>query len=127
MTDRSSPAYVFRVRFRLEPAETGLRADPASFETTLYRRVDPPGEPGWLFFRDNLWHGDLSDPDHFRTVTAEALGVPVEEVSFSELRIDPDALAELKAAIGEDLPAFNADSVSEALSKYLGSSIHVVD
>jgi len=119
--------YVFRVRFRLDPATSGLRAEPTTFETTLYRAADPPGEPGWLFFRDNLWHGDLSDPEHFRDLTAEALGVPVDSVSFRELRIDEPALEALKGAMADDLAAFNADSVSAALSKYLGSSIRVVD
>ncbi|MEF8855343.1 MAG: LWR-salt protein [Haloarculaceae archaeon] len=119
--------YVFHVRFRLDPGETGLRAEPATFETTLFRAADPPRESGWLFFRDNLWHGELSDPEHFRELTAEALGVAVDSVSFRELRIEDGSLDDLKAAVGEDLAAFNADSVSAALSKYLGSSIHVVD
>ena len=119
--------YVFRVRFRLDPAPSGLRAEPGTFETTLFRAADPPGEPGWLFFRDNLWHGDLADAEHFRDLTAEALDVPVDSVSFRELRIDEPALEALKGAIADDLAAFNADSVSAALSKYLGSSIRVLD
>jgi hypothetical protein len=124
----SEPAvasYVFRVRFRLDPDEPGLHPSPATFETTLYRAADEPEEAGWLFFRDYLWHGELSDPTHFRGLAEEALGVPVEVVDFRELRTDEAYLASLKEAIGDDLGAFNADSVSAALSKYLGSSISV--
>ncbi len=127
MTDAALPAYVFGVRFRLEPDEPGLRADPAAFETTLYRAADPPGEPGWLFFRDNLWRGELSNPAHFRELTADALGLPVDDVSFRELRISAADLETLEVAIGEHLEEFNADSVTEARSTYFGSSIHVVD
>jgi len=47
-------------------------------------------------------------------------------VSFSELRTTEAYLDDLKAAIADDLDAFNADTVSEVLKKYLGSSIHVV-
>ncbi|WP_324757636.1 LWR-salt protein [Haloarcula montana] len=122
---REAPAcYVFRVRFRLD-TPGGVATDPDRFETTVFRRADPPGEPAWLFFRDNCWRGELADESHFRDVVESELGVPVESVSFSELRIDEDAFAELKAAIAADLDPFNADSVSEVLSKYLGSSIRV--
>lgn len=121
-----SARYVFRVRFRLDPGE-GVYVDPASFETTLSREADPPGEEGWQFFRDNCWRGDLADPEHFRELTGERLGVPVESVAFSELRTDPAYLDALRSAIGDDLAAFNADSVDEVLKKYLGSSIHVED
>jgi hypothetical protein len=117
--------YVFGVRFRLQPTASGVTVDPARFETTLYRAADPPGEEGWRFFRDNLWRGELADPDHFREMTEEALGVAVESVDFRELRTDEAYLDDLKAAIADDLAAFNADSTSEVLSKYLGSSIHV--
>ena len=123
---RGHGEYVFRVRFRLEPADPAITAEPATFETTVYRAADPPGEEGWLYFRDNCWRGELSDPRYFRESAADALGVPVEEVSFRELRLGADALDELKATIADDLEAFDADSVDAVLSTYLGSSIHVV-
>jgi hypothetical protein len=118
--------YVFGCRFRLEPSAEGLRVDPTEFDTRLYRTADPPGENGWLFFRDNLWHGELNDPDHFRDLAEEALGVSVRSVDFRELRTDERYLDALEAEMAADLDTFNADSVPEARSKYLGSSIHVV-
>ena len=118
-------SYLFRVTVRLEPAP-GYRAEPAEFETVLSRAADPPGEDGWLFFRDTLWRGELGDAAHGRRIAEDALGVPVESVSFSELRTSEAYLDELKATIADDLDLFNADTVSEVLTKYLGSSIHVV-
>jgi len=58
-------AYVFAVRFRLDP-DRGVAVDPATFETRLRRPDDDPGEARWPFFRDNFWRGDLADPtvDH---------------------------------------------------------------
>ena len=123
----ASARYVFTVRFRLVPTTPDVSTDPRTFETTLYREADQPGEPGWLFFRDNLWRGNVGDHEHFRTLTEEALDVPVDSVSFSELRTTETYLDELKAAIADDLETFNADSVEEVLTKYLGSSIHVVE
>jgi hypothetical protein len=119
--------YVFRLRFRLVPGTPDLSTDPETFETTLFRRADPPGEDGWLFFRDNCWRGDLADEAHFCELSEEALGVPVESATFRELQATPAYLADLKAAIADDLGLFNADSVTEVLSKYLGSSIRVVE
>jgi hypothetical protein len=117
--------YVFKARFRLEPAVQGLRAEPNEFETTLYRRADPPGSEGWLFFRDNLWRGELNDRVHFRELTEAALDVTVLSVDFRELRTDEAYLDALREEIGANLDLFNADGVPEVLSKYLGSSIHV--
>lgn len=130
MTDRELPAsgarYVFTVAFRLEPTADAVSVAPDRFETTMYRTAAPPGEDGWLFFRNTLWRGELEDPDHFRTVAEDALEVPVTSVSFSELQTDEAYLDELKTAIGADLETFKADTVDEALTKYLGSSIRVV-
>jgi hypothetical protein len=117
--------YVFRVRVRIDPTDESVRVDPATVETTLYRRADPPGEEGWLFFRDNLWRGEVNDAEHHRAMAEEALDVSVDSVAFSALRTDEAYFNELKAEIGESLALFNADSVSEVLSKYLGSSIEV--
>jgi len=123
--DAGQAAYVFRVTVRLDPGPPEVSVDPATFETVMERAADPPGEDGWLFFRDNLWRGELADEGHFRQLTEEALDVPVADVSFRELRTDDEYLAALKAEIGENLAEFKADGVSEALSKYLGSSIRV--
>ena len=59
-------------------------------------------------------------------MTEAALGVPVVAVEFRELQTDEAYLASLRDAVAEDLAEFRADSVDEALSKYLGSSIRVV-
>jgi len=123
--DGATARYVFWVEVRLEPDADGLWTDPDRFETTLYRAADKPGTDGWLFFRDTLWRGELADEQHFRTAIEDELGCQVVTASFSELRTDEAYLAALKAAIADDLPLFNADSVSEVLSKYLGSSVHV--
>ncbi|WP_153188275.1 LWR-salt protein [Halorientalis pallida] len=123
----SHAEYVLGCRFRLEPAPAGLRAEPAEFETKLHREADPPGEDGWLFFRDNCWRGELNDPDYLRDLTEDALGVTVLSVDFRELRTDEAYLSALKAEIDANLNLFNADSTAEVLSKYLGSSIRVVD
>jgi len=112
------------VTVRLDP-EPGYSAEPATFETVLSRTADPPGEDGWLFFRDTLWRGELGDDAHGQRLAADALGVPVESVSFSELQTSEAYLDDLKAAIADDLDLFNADTVSEVLKKYLGGSIHV--
>jgi hypothetical protein len=117
--------YVFGVRFRLEPEGEGVSVEPAEFETKLYREADPPGEDGWLFFRDNLWRGELGDESHFRELTEEALGVTVLSVDFRTLRTDEEYFAGLKDEIDADLELFNADTVTEVLNKYLGSSLEV--
>jgi len=119
--------YVFRVRVRLDPADEGVRVDPATFETTLYRRAEPPGEDGWLFFRDNLWRGEVNDEGHLRDLAEDSLGVSIDSVSFGALRTDEEYLDAVKAEIGDSLAPFNADTVPEVVSKYLGSSVEVRD
>ena len=116
--------YVFGVTVRLRP-EANVEVDPATFETRLYRPADPPGEPGWLFFRDNLWRGELADPDHFRELAEDALGVEVAAVDFRALETDEGYLEALESAIEANLEVFNASSVSETVNKYLGSSVEV--
>ncbi|WP_436924077.1 LWR-salt protein [Halosimplex amylolyticum] len=120
-------AYVFRVTVRLDPDVEGVWANPDTFQTTVFRRADPPGEPGWLYFRDNLWRGECGDEAYMREVTEDALGTPVASVSFSELRTTEAYLEDLRSAIADDLDLFNASTVDEVLSKYLGSSIHVTE
>ena len=119
-------AYVFRVRFRPDPGE-GVRLDPATFETVARWPAAPPGEEGWLFFRDSLWRGDVNDQRYLRERFEEVLGVPVESVTFSELAADEAYFEAFKSEIDDDLEAFNADGVPEVLNKYLGSSIRVLD
>ena len=117
--------YVFEVRFRLTPTRDVTLA-PQSFETTMYRPADRPDDgDGWLFFRDHLWRGELADEDHFTRMTADALDVHVEDVEYRRLEIDEDAYDELKEAIAANLHLFRADSVTEVLNKYLGSSVEV--
>ena len=103
------------------------RPDPETVETAVFRRADPPGDPGWLYLRDNLWRGECGDAEYMREVTEDALGVPVDSVSFRELRTSQSYLDDLRDAAAADLDLFNADTVDEVLSKYLGSSIHVTD
>ncbi|RZH68152.1 LWR-salt protein [Natrinema altunense] len=125
-------AYVFRVRFRLEPARPFVSLEPASAETTvtLSREAPEPGTDGWLFFRDTLWRGEVADREYGRRLAAEWLGIPertIESVDFRELRTDAEYFDALKTAIAADLEPFKADDVSDALSKYLGSSVRVTD
>lgn len=118
--------YVFNVRFRLTPTRE-VTVDPQSFETTMYRPADHPDDgDGWLFFRDHLWRGELADAEHFTHMTEDALDVHVESVEYRRLEIDEDAYDELKEAIGANLHLFKADSVTEVLNKYLGSSVEVL-
>ncbi|WP_459191359.1 LWR-salt protein [Halosimplex sp. J119] len=123
----ANAAYVFRVTVRLDPDVEGVWATPDTVETTVFRRADPPGQPGWLYFRDNLWRGECGDEAYMREVTEDALGTAVASVSFSELRTTQGYLDDLREAIAENLDLFNASTVDEVLSKYLGSSIHVTD
>lgn len=117
--------YVFAVRFRVDPDAAGVSLDPAEFETRLIRRADPPGEEGWRFFRDNLWRGEVGDERHLRELAGEALGVPVVSVEYRAFETDEEYYEALKEAIGGNLADFKADSVSEVVSKYLGSSVEV--
>lgn len=125
-SSKGTASYVFRVRFRIAPSLPEVSIEPAEFETTLHRAADPPGEPGWLFFRDTLWRGNVGDEAYLREVTEDALGVPVVSISFSELQTNQAYLDALRDAVGARLGEFRAETVDEAITKYLGSSIHVV-
>lgn len=120
-------SYVLAATVRIVPPSRDVHVEPSTFETTVFRDAAPPGDPGWRFFRDECWHGELNHPDHVRALLADDLGVAVDSVAFRELRTTPEYLAALRAAIAEDLGAFNAEDVDEVLHKYLGSSVHVVD
>ncbi|MXV64467.1 LWR-salt protein [Natronorubrum sp. JWXQ-INN-674] len=121
--------YVFTADVRLEPDQPSVRLEPSSAEATVtvFREAPEPGSEGWLFFRDTLWRGELGDPEYGCQLAAEWLGEPVESASFRELQVDQEYFAAFKDAIADDLEAFNAENVSEVLSKYLGSSIRVTD
>ncbi|SDJ35230.1 LWR-salt protein [Natronorubrum texcoconense] len=121
--------YVFRATIRLEPDQPSVRLDPSTAETTVtvFHEAPEPGREGWLFFRDTLWRGEVSDAAYGRGLVEEWLDEPVESVSFRELQVDQEYFAAMKDAIAADLETFNAENVSEALSKYLGSSIRVTD
>ena len=117
--------YVFRVRFRVDPTDPDVSLEPATFETVLRREAAPPGEAGWLFFRDNLWHGAVNDERHLRETASETLGVDVVSVSFSELVCTEAYLERLREEISASLDLFRADDATEVLSKYLGSSVRL--
>jgi len=124
--------YAFRVRIRIEPAHDDVSIAPSSAETTvtLFLEAPEPGTEGWLFFRDTLWRGELGDEDYGRRLAAEWLGVPertVHAVEFRELQTDQAYFDALKAEIAADLEPFKADTVSEVISKYLGSSVRVTE
>jgi len=118
--------YAFAVRFRLDP-DYEVRVEPQVFETRVERVAAEPGEPGWLFFRDNLWRGEIGDHDHFRELTKDALGVPVDSVEYRALETDREYYDALKEEVAAHLDLFKADSTAEVLNKYLGSSVEVTD
>ena len=124
--DAGSARYAFAVRFRLDAAAAAdWEAAPRRIERTCYRTAPPPGEPGWLFFRDHLWRGRANHLGHLAGLVEDAFSLPVESVEFRGLRTDETYFEALKREIGADLARFNADSVSEVVNKYFGSSIQV--
>lgn len=116
--------YAFAVRFRLDPSRD-VTVEPNEFETRLFREAEPPVEDGWLFFRDNLWRGELADESHFRDLAAEALGVTVLDVDYRAFEMDEAYREAFREAIAADLDAFRAENVDEVVNKYLGSSVEV--
>jgi hypothetical protein len=121
----SSAQYAFAVRFRLDASMPEWHVESRTVERTCYREAPPPGEPGWLFFRDHLWRGECNHPEHLARVVDEAFSLPVETVEFRGLRTDEAYFAALKGEIATDLALFNADSTADVIKKYLGSSIQV--
>ncbi|AHG00254.1 hypothetical protein HALLA_17060 [Halostagnicola larsenii XH-48] len=119
--------YVFGVRLRLEPDRSDVSVEPATVETTISIEAPEPGADGWRFFRNTLWHGELSDHEYGCRLAEDWLerSGEIEAVDFRELRADEAYVEALKTEIAADLEAFNAETVTEALSKYLGSSIRV--
>ncbi|MFB6137163.1 MAG: LWR-salt protein [Halobacteriaceae archaeon] len=117
--------YRFAVTFRV--ASTGVSLDPDTFSATMTRPAAEPGTGDWLFFRDNLWRGELADPAHARRLASDALGEPVLDVEYRAFECSPAHREALESAVAEALGEFRADSVEAALSKYFGSTIEVVE
>ena len=116
--------YVFRIRFRLDYGGE-LQLDPAEFETVVRQPAAEPGTDGWLFFRDVLWRGDVTDEQHVRELFSRTLSVTVVAVEFRALETDAAYLDALKHEISANLDAFKAETVSEVLNKYLASRLEV--
>ncbi len=116
--------YRFRVEFRLV-LMPGVVAEPAAFETQARYSAVPPGDEGWLFFRDHLWRGQVSSPAQMRSVMGDALDVAVTAVEFRAFETDPAYLDALQSAIEAELAEFRADDVDEVISKYFGSRLEV--
>ncbi|MEF8856212.1 MAG: LWR-salt protein [Haloplanus sp.] len=114
-------AYVFRVTFRLD-APT-VHVDPEQFETVVRKPATEPGTEGWRFFEAALWRGEVNDEQHLRSLAEQWLSVPVETITFSELRADEAYLDALRDAIA-DSNAFD-DTPQDVLHAHLGSSIRV--
>ncbi|AZH27250.1 hypothetical protein DU502_15320 [Haloplanus aerogenes] len=114
-------AYVFRVTFRLDAPE--VEVDPEQFETVVRKPAVEPGTEGWRFFEAALWRGEVTDAAYLRSLAEDWLSVPVESVTFSELRTDEAYLDALRDAIAGS-GAFE-DTPQEVLHAHLGSSIRV--
>ncbi|NGM68038.1 LWR-salt protein [Natronolimnobius sp. AArcel1] len=121
--------YVFAVRVHLESAQDEISLEPGSAEprVIVFREAPEPGSEGWLFFRNTLWRGEVSDQDHARQLAEEWLDLPIVSVDFRELQVDEVYFEAMKSEIADDLETFKAENVSEVLSKYLGSSIRVTE
>jgi hypothetical protein len=117
--------YVFAVELSPSPSDPDVYLDPSTFETTLHKRAAPPGTDDWLFFRDNLWRGEVNDEVHLRELGEETLGVEVRAIEFRELRTDEEYYDALRAEVEENLALFQADDTPEVITKYLGSRVHV--
>ncbi len=106
-------SYVFRVRFTLSPRRA--RIEPDTFETVLRIPAPPPGEEGWLLFRDALWRGEANDAEHVRRLCADRLppGVGVLSATFSGFETDdrgsdrrrPSKRRQTRSVGGEDITA----------------------
>ncbi len=118
-------AYRFVVTFRL--AHDGLAVDPDTFETTVRKPAPEPGTEGWLFFRNTLWHGEISDPEPFETRLGERLGVEVLDADFRAFECAPEERAALAAAIESNADAFGADTAEGVVHDHFGSALEVAE
>lgn len=116
--------YAFGVRLRPATA-ADVSLEPPTIERRCLLEAPEPGAEGWREFRELVWRGEVADPEHVRRLLADRIGIAVEHVDFRALEADPDSFERFKAAIADDLEAFNADTVSEVLSKYFGSSLEI--
>ncbi|MFB6250196.1 MAG: LWR-salt protein [Halobellus sp.] len=119
-------AYVFRAEVRLG-ADSAVTVTPDTVETVVEVDAAPPGEDGWLLFRDALWRGDVADERHARDLAASWVTAPVVDISFSELHLDEAYRDALQSAIAANPSSFCGDHPQDVLHRHLGSSIHVVD
>ncbi|MEF8808550.1 LWR-salt protein [Natronomonas sp.] len=117
--------YLFKVQLYLDAEAPDVWLDPAITETTMHKAAAEPGEDGWMFFRDNLWRGEINNYDHTRRLAEEALGMEVRSIEFRELRASEAYYEALQDEIGDHLDAFKADDAAEVVKKYLGSRVHV--
>lgn len=121
--------YVLAATVRFAPEHGSV--EPERVEVRYRHPAPEPGEPGWLFFRDRCWRGELNDERGVRRLLAEALdvdgsdGVAIERVELRGFETDDEYLEALKDEIAADLETFKADSTTEVLHKYLGSRLEV--
>lgn len=118
-------AYLFEVQLYLDAEAPDVWLDPAITETTMHKAAPEPGAEGWMFFRDNLWRGEINNYEHTRRLAEEALGMEVRSIEFRELRASEDYYEDLQDEIADNLDAFKADDAAEVVKKYLGSRVHV--
>jgi hypothetical protein len=118
-------AYLFKVQLYLAPEASDVWLEPAITETMMHKAAAEPGEEGWMFFRDNLWRGEINNYEHTRRLAEEALGMEVRSIEFRELRASEQYYEDLQAEIADNLDAFKADDAAEVVKKYLGSRVHV--
>jgi len=117
--------YRFAVTFRLRTGE--LRAEPDTFETAVKKPAAEPGTEGWLFFRNTLWHGEISDPGPFKARLGERLGVDVLGADFRAFECTPDERAALKSEIGSHIDDFGADTAEAVVHYHFGSALEVAE
>ena len=115
--------YAFGVTIRLVPTDETVTIESPTVERRCLLAAPQPGTDGWLLFRNALWRGEVGDEAFACELFAEKLGYEVEAVDFRAFHADEAYLEAFRAEIARDLEAFRADSVTEVLSKYLGSSI----
>jgi hypothetical protein len=78
-----SAQYACAVRFRLDASTSEWRADTRTIERTCYWEAAPPGEPGWLFFRDHLCAGSAITPSTSRVSSRRPSPFPSKMSNFA--------------------------------------------
>lgn len=118
--------YVFSASLRISTGES-VYIDPNTFSVVLSWKAPQPGLENWERFREFLWRGQLNHPEFVISELTPSIDVPIESIQFSELQCTQSYLDSLQTAISNDLSLFNAESTTEVISKYFGSSIRVVE